>query len=236
MWIVALLLTSLISKRPKLKRRTLIAAALLLIIFSNEGILEVFARQWNLPAGNIDKNKVYSSVIVLGGFSGEDRNGNGFFNENSDRFIQGIKLKTTGLASHILISGGNGTLQADPFTEGTWAKQQLKEFKFADSTVLSESRSRNTLENAAFSKVILDKAHLKPPYLLVTSAWHMRRSAYIFQKAGMDVIPYPCGYVAGNRHLNTMEFILPDAHTLSLWDYYIKEVVGLTVTHLKYTF
>ena len=209
---------------------------MLLIVFSNQGLLELFARHWNIPRAGFDEKKVYSAVIVLGGFSGENNKGVGYFNENSDRFIQGIKLKTEGQVSHILISGGNGSLVSDGFTEGGWVQKELKEFKFPDSVVLIEQKSRNTLENAAFSKEILDKAHLPPPYLLVTSAWHMRRSMYIFKKAGLDVIPYPCGYIAGNRTLNFTEFFLPDSRALNIWDYYIKEVVGQTVTHIKYMF
>lgn len=235
-WISVLLLISLFSKRPKLKKRSLLFAILLLLIFSNQGLLELFARHWNIPRSSIDQQKVYSAVIVLGGFSGGDNKGNGFFNENSDRFIQGIRLKTTGHVSHILISGGNGSLAADAFTEGAWVQKELKEFKFPDSVVLIEQKSRNTLENAAFSKQILDKAHLPGPYLLVTSAWHMRRSMYIFKKAGLDVIPYSCNFLAGDRSLSFTEFFLPDSHALFIWDYYIKEVVGLIVTHVKYAF
>jgi len=235
-WIVALLLIALFSKRPKLKKRTFIASIVVLIVFSNQGILEEFAKRWNIPRLAYDEKKVYSAVIVLGGFSGEDKNGNGHFNENADRFIQAIKLKTIGRVSHIMVTGGNGSLQHDQFTEGEWVQKVLKEFKFADSTVLIEHQSRNTLENAAFSKAILEKAHLPPPYLLVTSAWHMRRSVYIFKKAGLDVIPYPCGYLAGNKKLSFVDFILPDSHVLDVWDNYIKEVVGQAVTHIKYAF
>jgi uncharacterized SAM-binding protein YcdF (DUF218 family) len=235
-WISVLLLIALFTKRPKLKKRSLLFAVLLLLIFSNQGLLELFARHWNIPRSSIDKNKVYSAVIVLGGFSGEDNRGNGFFNENSDRFIQGIRLKTEGRVSHILISGGNGSLGADAFTEGAWVQQELKEFKFPDSVVLIEKKSRNTLENAAFSKQLLEQAHLPPPYLLVTSTWHMRRSEYIFKKAGLDVIPYSCNYLAGNRTLSFTEFFFPDTHTLYIWDYYIKEFIGLMVTHIKYMF
>src|ERR1700753_1162111 len=89
-WISVLLLIALLSKRPKLKKRSLLFAIVLLIVFSNQGLLELFARHWNIPRAGFDEKKVYSAVIVLGGFSGENNKGVGYFNENSDRFIQGI--------------------------------------------------------------------------------------------------------------------------------------------------
>jgi uncharacterized SAM-binding protein YcdF (DUF218 family) len=184
----------------------------------------------------LNKNKVYSAAIILGGFSGEDKNGNGFFNDKSDRFIQGLKLKATGQVSHIFVSGGSGNPQQDKFTEAGWVKGQLLEFNVPDSAILIEQKSRNTLENAAFTKEVLQKAHLAPPYLLVTSSWHMRRSLYIFKKAGLDVVPYPCGYISGNYKLYLADYLPFDATTLSTWNLYIKEVVGLAVTHIKYAF
>jgi uncharacterized SAM-binding protein YcdF (DUF218 family) len=169
----------------------------------------------------------------LGGFSGEDKNGNGVFNEQSDRFIEGLRLKEAGRVSHILISSGNGNLQQSSFREAAWVQGVLKEFKLPDTAILIEQNSRNTFENAAFSKQVLEKAHLPPPYLLVTSAWHMRRSLYIFKKAGIDVIAYPSGRISENAKFQFADYMIPDAGTLLWWNTYLKEFIGLTVAHLK---
>jgi uncharacterized SAM-binding protein YcdF (DUF218 family) len=233
-WVVVFLFIALFSKRPKLKKRSLVTAVVLLIVFSNTYLLYLFASRWDIKPVPLNKGKVYSAAIILGGFSSEDKNGCGFFNENADRFIQGLKLKTTGQVSHIMISGGNGNLQHDHFTEGGWVKGELKELKLPDSVILVEQRSRNTFENAAFSKAILEQTHLPPPYLLVTSSWHMRRSLYIFKKAGLDVIPYPCGRLMGNNKLSINDYWMPEAVTLTRWNIYLKELVGMAVTRLKY--
>ncbi|MDB5133514.1 MAG: YdcF family protein [Mucilaginibacter sp.] len=235
-WITVLLFIALLSKRPKLKKRSFAAGLALLVIFTNPYLLYVYAKHYDIAPVHLDKKKVYSAAILLGGFSGEDQNGNGFFNDKADRFIQGIKLKATGQVSHIMVSGGNGNLKKDTFTEAGWVKGQLQALKFPDSVILTEQQSRNTLENAAFSKKVLEQAHLAPPYLLVTSSWHMRRSLYIFKKAGLDVIPYPCGYLAGNTGPSLSECLIPDGYTLNVWVLYLKELAGLAVTHVKYTF
>jgi len=73
----------------------------------------------------------------------------------------------------------------------------------------------------------LDSAKLKPPYLLVTSAFHMRRSLMIFKKAGMDVIPYPANYIV--RRKAVISDLVPSAEPLFYWTFYIKEVVGYVV-------
>lgn len=235
-WIAALLLIALFTKRPKLKRLTLIYGVVLLIFFSNPYILFQFARLYDIAPVPLNKNKVYSAAIVLGGFSGEDKNGNGFFNDKSDRFIQCLKLKFTGQVSHILVSGGSGNPQQNHFTEAGWVKGELLQFNIPDTAILIEQKSRNTLENAAYTKELLKKAHLAPPYLLVTSSWHMRRSWYIFKKAGLDVIPYPCDHISGNYKLYFVDYLPFDAATLSTWNLYTKEVVGLVFTYIKYVF
>src|ERR1700742_2802929 len=107
-WILVFLLIALFSKKPKLKRRSFVTGMVLLVIFSNPFLLYLFAKEWDIGPGTLEKGKIYSAAIVLGGFSGEDKNGNGVFNEQSDRFIEGIRLKETGQVSHILISSGNG--------------------------------------------------------------------------------------------------------------------------------
>jgi len=231
-WVVAFLIAALLAKKPKLKRRFLIISVVLLFIFTNPLLFNLFVSHWDIKPVPLKKTGPYSCVIVLGGFSGEDENGNGHFNASADRFIQGLKLFTTGKASHIMISGGNGALHPDQFEESDWVKTQLLQLKVPDSCILIEDRSRNTIENAAFSKPILEKSHLQPPYLLVTSAFHMRRSLGIFKKTKIDVIPFPCDYVIMNESFSMNEFI-PDGEIIGKWNYYIKELVGTIVNYFR---
>jgi hypothetical protein len=55
---------------------------------------------------------------------------------------------------------------------------------------LLEDRSRNTVENAVFSKA-LARPRLGERWLLVTSGYHMPRSVGTFRKVGFPVEPYP---------------------------------------------
>lgn len=231
-WISALLVAALIVRNLKLKFRLATAAIILLLIFSNPFLLNQFAKRWDVPSAPLKNTKPYSCAVVLGGFTSEDSKGNGFFTGAADRFIEGVKLLNTGKVSHILISSGNGNLFHDNFKEADWVKTQLVLFKVPDSCILIENRSRNTLENAAFSKLILNSKHLQPPYVLVTSAYHMRRSLDIFKKTGIAVIPYSCDYIAGTGGVSLGDFI-PSADALGGWNTYIKQVVGTIVNQLR---
>ena len=222
-WIMILLIVSLISKNNKYKYRCLVAAVALLVLFTNPFLFNQVARSWDIAPYKPD-NKKYSCALVLGGFSSSGGSSGGFFNDSADRFIQGIKLLSNKQTSHLLITGGNGNLLPGGFREALWVKKQLKEFNYPDSAIFIESESRNTLESAKLSKLMLQKAKLPPPYLLVTSAYHMRRSLMIFKNAGIDVLPYPANYLV--RRKAVISDIIPSGSILSSWNIYIKEIIG----------
>jgi uncharacterized SAM-binding protein YcdF (DUF218 family) len=92
--------------------------------------------------------------------------------------------------ARILFSGGSGALIDDGDAEAKFAARLLESLGIARSRITLEDRSRNTLENAVFSKAIVQP---KPGerWLLVTSAYHMPRAIGVFRKAGFPVEPYP---------------------------------------------
>ena len=229
-WIGIALAFAFLFKNHRIKRRCLIAALSILIFFTNTFLLNLFAGFWDIEGKDLKGH--YSCAIILGGFVSEDQYGNGYFNSASDRFIQAIKLKNTKKVDHLLFSGGNADINPSAFREATWVKNELKYFGIADSSVLIERGSRNTFENAKFSKTILMSRNLRPPYLLVTSAFHMRRSLQTFKKMNVDVMPYPCNYIAG-REKTTISSFIPSADTLLKWNVYIKEVIGYSVYYFK---
>jgi uncharacterized SAM-binding protein YcdF (DUF218 family) len=230
-WIVLLLLAALIARNPLKKQRLLISALVLLAFFSIPVFLNIVVRKWDIRETKLIQPQ-YSCAIILGGYAFEDKNNEGHFSDASDRFIQGLKLKVQNKVSSVLVSGGNGNLNPTSFREGAWTSQQLREFNIPDSCIMTESNSRNSFENALFSKQLLDSAHLKPPYLLVTSAFHMRRSLYTFRKMGIDVQPYPCNFIPGTDK-TTLDSFIPSAGTLGGWQLYLKEMVGYIIYHFK---
>lgn len=230
-WILAILLYAILCKNVRRKQKLLITCIALLYIFGNTLLIKLFARMWDVDTFP-PTSKTYSSVILLGGFASEGENGKGLFNQSADRFIQATKLLTNHNASHLLFTGGNAEINPGKFREGYFARNELKEMHFADSTILIESQARNTIENALFSKKLLSQANLKPPYLLVTSAFHMRRSLLIFKKAGIDVVSYPSDFQMKEKV--KWSDLLPNADAFSVWSKYIKEIVGYIAAYFKH--
>lgn len=232
-WIILLLLAGLRSKDLRKKKKFFIASFTVLIIFTNPLLLDITARNWDLRPISIETLPGASCAIVLGGFVNEDDHKTGYFNSASDRLMEALKLKALGKVKYILITGGNASLLPTGFREADWTKKELNDFKIADSNILIENKSRNSIENAVFTKKVLDSVHLPPPYILITSAFHMRRSEYIFEKSGLKVTPFPCNYFAGRQPFSFSEF-LPEAGVLGGWNFYIKEWIGLISYKIKH--
>lgn len=224
-WFIILLVAALIIKRRSLKNTALILAVIVFIVFGNDWLLNLYAKHWQPAPVDINPSVTYSCGIVPGGFGSPDAEGDGYFNSSADRFIQAVKLYKSGEIKHLLISGGNGKENISSFGEAAWVRGELQSVGIPDSIIFTEDKSNNTAENATNSKYILDSLHLKPPYLLITSALHMPRAALIFRKAGLEVVPFPCNYTEGRGSFSFWDLV-PRPGALSAWQPYLKETVG----------
>lgn len=234
MWVLLLIIIALIVRNPVGKKRLLIAAAVVFLIFSDPFLLRLVANKWDAQPVKLNDKK-YSCAILLGGFVNKDGVIGGYFNTSADRFIQTLKLYDKGNVAFILISGGSSRLTKDKFKYSTWAAKQFIDLKVPDSALLFENKSRNTLENAAFSKQLLEQKGLKPPYVLVTSAFHMKRALWIYKHAGLDVIPFPSNYFISHERF-TLSNLVPSAGALQEWEIYIKEMIGYEINKLRALF
>jgi len=131
-------------------------------------------------------------MLVLGGAISPDvsaaRN-EVALNEAAERLTAVAELARRYPQARILFSGGSGELIAGD-SESPFALRLLESFGIARDRILLEDRARNTVENALYSKQIVQP---KPGerWLLVTSAYHMPRAIGVFRKAGFAVEPYP---------------------------------------------
>jgi len=111
-------------------------------------------------------------------------------NEGAERLTVAAELALRYPDARLLFSGGSGALIFEEGAEAEFAIRVFESFGIPRSRVVLEDRSRNTVENAIFSKNL---AQPKPGerWLLVTSAYHMPRSIGIFRQAGFAVEAYP---------------------------------------------
>ena len=100
--------------------------------------------------------------------------------------------------ARIIYSGGDGTLGGKDGIEADYLPPIVDLLGIAPARVMLEPRSRNTVENAVFSKEL---AKPKPGerWLLVTSAQHMPRAIGCFRQAGFSVEAYPVAWHTGPR-------------------------------------
>lgn len=175
-----------------------------------------------LPAG-------VAGAIVLGG--GEDMRGGGTahalgVNEAGERFTEAARLAKAHPELRLVFTGGVGRLFGDRFDSvvdlvaGYWSDMGIARDRMA-----FEGKSRNTRENAEFTKPVLGDAAGRR-WLLVTSAYHMPRAMGVFRRAGYDVIAYPVDYrTAAPDDLMRWFGSVPDG--LERLDLAVKEWIGL---------
>lgn len=223
------LVWSFITKKEKRKKIFRVTALVLFIIFTNPFLYSICIRAWQPKPVDLAKGKQYSAAILLGGMTMNDKHDRLFFGPDADRFIQTTKLYHSGNVSHIVLSGGLGSLVKKGPLEADQLHQQLLMQGIPDSAIIIENRSRNTYENAVFTHKILDSLKLPQPYVLVTSAMHMPRAISSFNKAGVEVIAYPAAYKQIDTDRSWDDYIIPSPALLSAWNFLLKEFVGIMV-------
>jgi uncharacterized SAM-binding protein YcdF (DUF218 family) len=130
-------------------------------------------------------------IIVLGGVVNASRPGHQItLNEGAERLAIIPDLARRYPNARILFSGGSSALMDDGSAEAGPAAQLLESFGISRDRVILEDRSRNTVENAVFSKAIVQPKHGER-WVLVTSAYHMPRAIGVFRKAGFAIEAYP---------------------------------------------
>jgi uncharacterized SAM-binding protein YcdF (DUF218 family) len=204
----------------------------MLFFFTNPFIINEVMQSWEIPSvKRKDIEKKYDAGIVLGGmikyYNTEMERAN--FGSGADRLMQTIDLYNTGKINKIIITGGSGRLGFQNYKEGDVIKELLEGIKLSSEDILTESNSRNTYENAKNTSELIKQENLSEPFLLITSAFHMRRSLAVFEKAGITVDPYPVDALSGSRGFTPDRLIIPNAEALSNWNIFIREVVGFVV-------
>jgi uncharacterized SAM-binding protein YcdF (DUF218 family) len=230
-WIVALFIISLFHSNAFRKQRLLKVAVLLLVIFTNPFIIRQVLNNYEAKPFTPRANTHFSAGIVLGGFiSYNKKDDRGYFNTASDRFIQTALLYKQGNIDRIIVAAGNGYITKHDFKEANFIKERLVTLGIPAERILTDSTSRNTVENATNTNAIIQAERLQGPFFLITSAMHMPRAKLAFEKQHITVIPYPCDFDSRNVGNNFIEdFLLPSALALNKWENLIKEIAGITV-------
>ena len=135
-------------------------------------------------------------IVVLGGVVNQfitKARGQAALGGGIERLVAFAELAGRYPDAKLVFSGGSGNPFRQDLKESQFVGPVLERLGLAAGRVIYEERSRNTSENAEFSRAI---ARPQPGqiWLLVTSAFHMPRAVGTFRRAGWNVVPYPVDY------------------------------------------
>jgi len=174
-----------------------------------------------------------NGIVVLGGaISPEVSVARGVvaLNSAAERITVAAELAHRYPGVRIVFSGGSGSLDPSAPLEAPLAVQELVALGVAHDRITADEQSRNTIENAVFSRLLADP---KPGerWLLVTSASHMPRAIAAFRGAGFAVEAYPVNWrTRGWRDAAQLFGSL--AEGLMITDAAVHEWVGLAAYRL----
>lgn len=137
-----------------------------------------------------------AGIIVLGGGFESGVNlvrGSYELNAAGDRFVEAAALARRYASAKILVSGGRGSLGLEGETDVTTAPRLFAALGIAPERLILEGESRDTYENAQFTKRLI-QPKAGENWVLVTSAFHMPRAIGLFRKAGFEVTPWPVDF------------------------------------------
>ncbi|MDT0683761.1 YdcF family protein [Roseicyclus sp. F158] len=165
-------------------------------------------------------------IVVLGGGIDLDASrvaGRPELNEAGDRITAAVALSRRFPEARVLFTGGSGDLFGRGGSEADAARDLMLSLGLAEERLVLEGASRNTAENARLSRKVVDPQEGET-WLLVTSAFHMRRAVNSFEAAGWPaMVPYPVDFRAGG----TLSVGWDLASSLQLLRIGLRERVGL---------
>ena len=236
-FVMAIGLVGLVLLCTRLRRLAswLVVTSLVLIAFvgySPLGNILILPLEQRFPPWDSSQDTP-DGIVVLGGAIVPDiSNARGAvaLNEEAERITATAELARRYPNARIIFSGGSGSLRFDAPAEAPIAVKELEALGVAHDRITADEQSRNTIENAVFSRLI---AQPKPGerWLLVTSAFHMPRAIAAFRAAGFPVEAYPVDW----RTRGPIDATQPFASLttgLSITDYATHEWVGLLAYRL----
>src|ERR1700722_5130833 len=190
-------------------RKIMIASIVLLGVcaFSPLGNLLLYPLESRFPPWDATRGAP-DGIVVLGGPIDPDlsiAHNTPVIRSAADRIVAAAALARRYPNARIIFSGGSADLIANDAREADYAGQIFESLGIGKDRLIMERRSRNTYENAVFSKALAAPKDGER-WLLVTSAFHMPRAVGLFRRAGFAVEPYPVDWRVGRDAADILSF------------------------------
>lgn len=217
-------------------KKCLWTGIILLLFFTNPFISNLALLAWEPEFKDFDEIENHEIGIVLTGVTNLSKTAydRTFFNKGADRITHALQLYRLGKIKKILITGGQGLNPVNPQSEAELLQRFLIMTGVPESDVLIEDQSKNTAQNATFTKTFLEQHNIskEQEFLLITSAFHMYRAKGCFDKAGLKTQTFPADYYSHDIKYDIPALIYPDADSLTYWNKLVKEWLGIAMYKL----
>jgi len=230
---VGLVLTTLHFRRAGLSLMVTSIVLLAVLGLTPAGNALILPLEERFPPWNPQRGEPHGIIVLGGAFDTvvSPARGEVSLNEAAERLTATADLARRYPEARILFSGGSARLFYNGTSEADLAIRLFETFGIARSRIEVEDKSRDTDENARFSKLLVNP---KPSerWLLVTSAHHIPRSIGAFRRAGFPVDAYPVDWrTRGTSDLTRPFQSVSDG--LRRTDTAAREWVGLLVYYMS---
>lgn len=176
-----------------------------------------------------------AGIIVLGGGVDEVMSAARSTRELTEaggRMSEAVALARRFPQAKLVFTGGSAFLTGRKEREADVARDLFAALGVPAVQMLFEEQSRNTHENAVFTKALV-QPKAGEVWLLVTSAYHMPRSIGIFRKAGFPVTAWPVDYSTLGQGRDFLRPNFEASRGLKLTDRAVREWIGLIAYRLS---
>lgn len=135
------------------------------------------------------------------------------------RLVEGVRLYRLLPGSRLVITGG---VIPDPVTNARVVSHVAQQIGIPVQDMIIEERPSDTVEEARLLQGLLGST----PFVLVTSAAHMKRAVRVFQEFGMQPVPAPTDFIIKNKPGGGVESWLPNCGNLWISQRVIYEWFG----------
>ncbi len=204
---------------------------LVLFVFSMPLVSDFLMRSVEVGSGRVTVSRVgkADAIVVLSGMIVTVEGAPlGEWGDAVDRFDGGMELFKAGRAPLILFTRGQMPWQPDVVPEGEVLAKRALLLGVPKSAIRLTGKVGNTADEALAAKAVLGAAKGVPKrIILVTSAFHIRRARFLFERAGFEVESFPVDYQGSEKSGSAVLSYLPNAEALAKSELALREVMGL---------
>ena len=198
---------------------------LILLISTNPFVGNYLAQKLEHPYKPIPISSIKEKDAVIVLSSGLNKAGDKKYStyefSDPDRFFAGIDLIKQQKADKLIFTAGQLPWTENWKPEGFILKDKAISLGVSGEILVTDKVKNTYEESIAVTKLIPNNSSI----ILVTSAFHMHRSKYLFDKQGLDVTPFPVDFKSFNSEFSFLKF-MPTIDDLYNTSRFIRENIG----------